>query len=98
MELHPSQNHRVPVFAPLRMEGVEQECSAGAFLVAFLVISATGPGTGDTSGAAGRYRTKRRRRGHAKICITLILDSKTQRCGAGGRAARRGMGSLSTLS
>lgn len=35
MELHPNQNHRVPVFAPLRMEGVEQECSAGAFLVAF---------------------------------------------------------------
>lgn len=56
-------------------------------------------------GRDGRHKRSRRQiqdeteeTGACKICITLILDSKTQRCGAGGRAARRGMGSLSTLS
>lgn len=98
MELRPNQNHRVPVFAPLGLEGVEHR---SAVQVPFWFAS------GYFRHWAGDGRHKRSRRqiqdeteetGACKICITLILDSKTQRCGAGGRAARRGMGSLSTLS
>lgn len=44
MELRPNQNHRVPVFAPLRLEGVEQEYSAGAFLVASWLFPPLGRG------------------------------------------------------
>ena len=75
-------------------EGVEQS-GAGAGAGAFcspLVISATGPGTGDTSGAAGRYRTKRRRRGDAKFVSLNSRQQNTTVVAPAVGQARRGMG------
>lgn len=67
-------------------------CRLHLFGLSRMLISATGPGratqaepqvdTGRNGGDGGAR----------KNLYHLILDGKTQRCGAGGRAARRGMG------